>query len=310
MLVETYFQKILRPQLHLLGLQRKQQDLICSDIRGRLVSLMGNWHDTKFRKTALLLGREDAKFYQPASVALEIRALVAVGVRNSMLEDLTAAHSYVRALQPVAGCLPDSFVPSITSKAISFFASAWHTLGGWHVAQPTARDDIFRTLAQRFPRAWQRLELLATSPKQEQDIQDDATGQFQPVQFDDPDIEATAKVTVLSGYAPTIDPDLRHMLEVLRQGEVEFFYTNSFKWLTRNPEKLLRVIESLISWNRTYVTNNYVIRHNYCARRQPLIRPGHTTADVARRFANEAGLVERHRIILRNIRQMHGEPGE
>jgi len=306
MVVDTYLQKILRPQLHVLKLQRKQQDLVCADIHDRLISLMGNWHDVAFRKTTLLLGLEDATFYQPTRIAVEIRALVAVGVRNSMLEDLSADRPYVRALKPVAGCLPDSFVPTITREAITYFSGAWRTLGGWHVPQPKRPDDIFRTLAQRFPNVWQRLELLATSPQQEHDIHDGNAELFQPMQLDDIDARETLKATVLSGYQPTIDPDLRRILESIQRGEAPCLYTNSFKWLTRNPEKLLRVIELIISWDSTYLTNNYVIRRDYCARRHSLMRPGHTTADIIIGLANEVGLVERHGKLLRDIRHIYG----
>ena len=119
MIIESYFRSLLRPQLTTLGLNGKQQRLVCDDIHARLSSLMGNWDDVAFRRTALLLGTEDAAFYQPASVDLEIRALVAVGVRNSMLEDLSTDRPFIKAFVPVARCLPDSFVPVITPKSRS-----------------------------------------------------------------------------------------------------------------------------------------------------------------------------------------------
>ena len=114
-----------------------------------------------------------------------------------------------------------------------------------------------------------------------------------------------AKTTVLSGYAPNIDPDLRRMLEQIRDGKIEFFFTSTFKWLTRNPTKLLRVIECLLSWNRCYVTCNYLLRRDYCAKRQSLIRPPHTVAEMTHSLTEEAGMTERHRQCLRHVRQQY-----
>lgn len=307
MVIESYFRTLLRPQLTALGLNGKQQRLVCDDVHSRLSSLIGNWDDVVFRRTALLLGTEDATFYQPANVDSEIRALVAVGIRNSVLEDLGADRPFIEAFVPVARCLPDSFIPVITSQAVAFFASAHQEQGGWKSARPKAGSDLFRSLSKQFPESWQRLQILANSDLPEYDLPGEANKKFVPPLLDEQsNARSKAKTTVMSGYAPDIDFGLRQVLELIRDGEVEFFFTSTFKWLTRNPEKLLRVIESLLSWNRSYVTGNYLIGRDYCAKRQPLIRPPHTVAEMNDSLTNEIGMTERHRHCVRAVRQQLG----
>jgi hypothetical protein len=307
MVIESYFRSLLRPQLKILGLSSKQQLLVCEDVHARLDSLMRNWDDVVFRRTALLLGTEDATFYQPASVDLEIRALVVVAVRNSILEDLSADRPFTKAFIPVAHCLPDSLVPMITSQAVAFFASAYREQGGWNLSSAKRDSDLFRSLSKCFPESWRRLEILANSSLPEHDLPNETDKQFLPPPLEE-DItgQAKAKTTVLSGYAPDIDPELRRMLELIKDGKIEFFFTSTFKFLTRNPKKLLTITESLLSWNRSYVTSNYLIRRDYCAKRHPLIRPPHTVAEMTGSLANESGMTERHRQCLRLVRQQFG----
>lgn len=150
MIIKSYLCSVLQPQLQVMGLNKKQQDLVCGDIHVRLSSLLGNWDDTVFRKTALLLGTEDAIFYQPANVDLEIRALVVVGIRNSMLEDFSADRPFMKEFVSVARCLPDSFVPMITSQAVAFFASAYREMGGWKISAPSGKADVFRSFQDNF----------------------------------------------------------------------------------------------------------------------------------------------------------------
>ena len=307
MIIESYLRSLLRPQLQVMGLNKRQQDLVCDDIHARLSSLLGNWDDTVFRKTTLLLGTEDATFYQPANVDLEIRALVVVGIRNSMLEDLSADRPFMKEFVSVAHCLPDSLVPVITSQAVDFFASTYREMGGWKTSAPTSKADVFRSLSRQFPESWRRFELLANSDFPEHDLHHESAKPFNPPSLDEEQSNRQdAKTTVLSGYAPNIDPDLRNYLQHIRDDKVELFFTSTFKWLTRNPAKLLKVIELLLSWNSAYVTSNYIIRRDYCAKRKSLMRPPHTVGEMKANLANQTGMTDRHCQCLKLISQQYG----
>ena len=299
--VERYLTSTLLPQLRELGLTNAQRMLIGDDIRQRLLSLLGRWGDPIFRATALLLGTEDATFYQPVEVPLEIRALVAVGMRNSMLEDITASRPSVPALRDLRGRLRDAQVPAFTGRAIMFFAQYEKQHGGWGVPPVTGDDDLFGALARDYPLAWERLRLRATAPAQEHDlvVPDERLFSMPPA----PATRGRNTITpiVLSGYDPAIDAPLRARLDAIQSGMLEIVFAPTFKWLTRNPAKLLYAIEAIIAAGGTFCTLNYLIRRDYCARRDLLVRPPHKEGEILPALRVYDGLVARHRTVIQHV---------
>ena len=109
--VEGYTQPVLRPQLRSLGLSKRQSDLIAADVTRRLESLLSHWDDLQFRRAILLVGTEEASFWEPRPASLEIRSLVVVAIRNSLVEDLGASRPYFKSLQSRRPLLPDERMP-------------------------------------------------------------------------------------------------------------------------------------------------------------------------------------------------------
>jgi hypothetical protein len=297
-IVEDYLNQVLSPQLGARGLNLKQRELISWDVRERLISVMGNWKDESFRKAVLILGLENAAFYEPGDVDIEIRALVSVAVRNSMLEDLTATHPYMREFASIAECLPDSYVPEITRSAAIFFAEAWRKKPDWMVGTP--RVDIFRLLAAKYPLTWQCLTQLANSSEQEQFLQVEAAVQ-RPAALRGGPVPSAAVWAVLSGYSPVIDPALARILKGIVSGDTPYFYSPCFKTVTRNPEKLLYIIETLLCANKPFVTLNYLIEPGYISRRSPLLPPLHFESDLAYHLTDYVGLTQTHRQVLQVV---------
>ena len=116
---DRYVTSILRPQPQTAGLNSRQQSIVVSDARHRLNSLLTHWHDSPFRRTALLLGVEEASFYEPATVDLDIRSMVVVGVRNSLVEDLADDRPATPALTIRRPAITDSGMKSLTIAAIN-----------------------------------------------------------------------------------------------------------------------------------------------------------------------------------------------
>jgi hypothetical protein len=300
MIVEDYLNQVLSPQLGACGLNFKQRELVLWDVRERLISVMGNWRDEGFRRAVLLLGLENAAFYEPCDVDIEIRALVAVAVRNSMLEDLTATYPYRHEFASAAECLPDTYVPEITRSAARFFAEAWRRKPDWMVA--ASRPDVFRLLAAKYPLTWQRLTQLASSPEQEQLLQVEAVVQRPAGLPGGPVPLMGAPVwAALSGYSPVIDPALAGILKNIVSGDMPYFYSPCFKTVTRNPEKLLHVIETLLCANKSFATLNYLIEPGYVSRRSPLVPPMHSQSDLADQLTNLTGLTQKHRQVLQAV---------
>src|ERR1700682_4837373 len=97
--IHGYTQSVLVPQLRSLGLTKRQREIVAEDVTQRLESLLSHWDDVPFRRTVLVMGTEEASYWEPRSASIEIRSLVVVGVRNSLLTDLNASRAYNRALR-------------------------------------------------------------------------------------------------------------------------------------------------------------------------------------------------------------------
>jgi hypothetical protein len=93
----------------------------------------------------------------------------------------------------------------------------------------------------------------------------------------------------------------RYLMGALRQierGEIGVFVTPSFKHITRNPEKLLLVIDRILGCGGAVLTPNYLLSPAYLARREPLLRPIHYSDELASRLADPEGLTQRHKEAL------------
>ena len=84
--VQGYTQSLLLPQLRSLALSKRQREIVVEDVSRRLESLLSHWSDLAFRRTILILGTEEASFWEPYTASLEIRSLVVVAVRNSLID--------------------------------------------------------------------------------------------------------------------------------------------------------------------------------------------------------------------------------
>jgi len=101
-----------------------------------------------------------------------------------------------------------------------------------------------------------------------------------------------------SGIDPGFDRYLMDALRGIERREVGALITPSFKHITRNPEKLLSVIDRILCYGGTVLTPNYLLSPTYLARRNPLLRPAHDASEIEARVADPFGLCERHKDAL------------
>jgi hypothetical protein len=150
--IQGYTQSLLLSQLRALALSKRQRAIVVEDVSRRLESLLFHWSDLAFRRTILILGTEEASFWEPHAARLEIRSLVVVAVRNSLIEDLGASHPYTKMLESQKTQLRDEYMPSITGQATRFFETA-----NLDVVPFQPKKDLFGDLRRRFPNAWHAL---------------------------------------------------------------------------------------------------------------------------------------------------------
>jgi hypothetical protein len=290
--VQEYTQSVLVPQLQSLGLSKRQWEIVADDVTQRLGSVLSHWTDGPFRRTILVLGTEEASFWEPRTVRLEIRSLVVVAVRNSLIEDLGAARPYFKVLQSRSPLLPDERMPWITSEAVNYFDSA-----DLDRLQIEARPDVFGDLPRRFPNAWHGLSLLGDSSESEIACEL-PTAESEPMDLPSSRRNVEHHVEVASGIDPRLDDQLQRILSLIKAGELDLFLAPSFKGITRNPEKLLSVIDHVLRFGGTVLTPNYLLSPTYLARRDPLLRPIHDYSELAAQLADAHGLSERHKAAL------------
>jgi hypothetical protein len=292
--VQGYTQSVLVPQLRSLGLTKRQREIVADDVTQRLESLLSHWSDLPFRRAVLTIGTEEASFWEPRSANLEIRSLVVVTVRNSLVTDLNASRAYTPGLRSGKELLPDQQMPWITSEAINYFQAA-----NLDTVQVQPNRDMFGSLPRRFPNAWHALSLLGNSSDRETACKLPMT-EAEPVDL--AARYASIKHTEIeSGFDPGLNDFLAEVLRKVASKELELFLSSSLKGITRNPEKLLSIIDHILRFGGTVLTPNYFLSPDYLARRHPLLRPAHFSSEVAAQVANPDGLSERHREALASI---------
>ncbi len=210
---QGYTQSVLLPQLRALSLSKRQRAIVLEDVSRRLESLLFHWSDLAFRRTILMLGTEEASFWEPSIASLEIRSLVVVAVRNSLIEDLGESHPYTKVLESRKKQLPDEQMPLITSEATKYFEAA-----NLDVVPVQPKKDLFGDLHRRFPIAWDALSLLSGSSEHEIGCE------LPIVEADSTDSSASKWVVqqrnvVASGIDPRLDAHLVDMLRQIKQRE-------------------------------------------------------------------------------------------
>src|SRR6266496_591769 len=302
--IDRYVETVLAPHLVGLGVASLPWalNIVVTDVRLRLQSVLVHWQNLPIRKTLLLIGREEGMFYQPQLTPLEIRALVVVAVRNSLLEDLGAAGSSLlppdtpRAAWPVK----DENIRSITQEAIVY----WQQVDLEHLSLPALRPelDIFGRLKQNFPHAWHVLSRLAQTKTQ--------TIFFPPCQTPLPTLLVPSvaagtpgRAVVLSGINPLFDSQLVGFLRAVQDGEIDILFADSWKMLTRHPEKLFRILDFVLAYEGSVVTHNYLLTSTLSCARQGLLRPAHRSQEAIAKFQNRAGLTAAHR---KALEEAHG----
>jgi hypothetical protein len=294
-IVQGYTQSILVPQLRSLNLNRHQREVVVDDVTQRLESVLSHWSDLPFRRTVLLLGTEEGSFWEPLGASIEVRSLVVVAVRNSLITDLNADRAYTPKLRSRRQFLPDERMPWITGEAVKFFQAAHLDAEQIHV-----RTDMFGSLPRGFPNAWHVLSLLGNSSDTEIECQ---LPMAQGKAMDLSELHGCAEghTVIESGIDPSIDSYLMDALSRIERGEIGALFSPSFKHITRNPEKLLSVIDRILCCGGTVLTPNYLLSPTYLARRNPLLRPIHFSSELGSRLTNPEGLSQAHKEALASL---------
>ena len=180
-----------------------------------------------------------------------------------------------------------SDIIDVTEEAVNFFSKA-----DFNEMQnnDTSYQCIYKTLPAKYPATWQALGILATETN--------TWEKFTPVNPSLPNISLKdAKAYGVgcveihqSGIDPLIGEQTKSALKIIEKKEVEFLFNDCFKSLSRNIDKLFKIIEFTLYHNIAFLTHNYYIGNGYVARRTPLLRPMHMRTEMIEKFKETKGL--------------------
>ncbi|GAA0387409.1 hypothetical protein [Paenibacillus motobuensis] len=302
-IVEEYLENILLPRIISFGATTESASIVKNDIHTRLLSIISQWNDEEFRNTILFTGLEEACFYD-SEASLDIKCLVVVAIRNSLLEDMKSTIRAAKKLGLSKPIIDDNTIKIITHEAIQYFNK--HDFKCLSFQRPNNNEDSnpYVNLKDKYPVAWEAMKQLSQCINYIQFPSLEIPSQKPSILINPANISGT-KTEVQSGIDPTIDSLLQQILNLVIEGKQPFFFCDCFKMISRNPDKLFKILNLVLSSNAPVVTINYYISNGYVARRTNLLRPAHNESDIVLKLRNLSGVRKTHANILKIMRDTY-----
>lgn len=303
--LDQYVEECLFPRLLSIGLNSNITSIISNDIKNRLAVIISRWDDSYFRQPLLLTGLEEGTFYLP-SASLDVKAMVVVGVRNSLLEDLASTKEAARKLGADNRIISDNNIKTVTSEAIRFFSKV--NLSSLKQESLREEDNPYYQLQDKYPLAWAALGALSKTVGNEAKyipIEDNVINSAALIKSNISVINTSLyNNTVLSGMDSTIDTKMLSSLKAVADNELDVFFSDSFKMVSRHPDKLFKVINFVLSHGASFVTFNYFLSNGYVTKRRPLLKPAHTDVELRYKLTKLVGVAKKHQQALKYIRSI------
>lgn len=271
-IIENYLQNILKKQLKKFQVSNKAIYDVVKNVRIQMKSLLSHWKEPEFRDAILIIGSEEGTFYEPKNEL--IAKLVVVTIRNSLLEGIASvAYEQYNTLK----MLKDEEVRIITAAAIEYFSQ--FELDKLEINIPID-EDYYKIITDKYPVALKALMELAkcTEENLEHDyIKKENIEVYELEELEDIHYfeQTENKIVTESGIEVKINKTLCNFLKGIKEKKSKILVFDSFKMLTRNFEKLLRILEFTLTHDAYFLTCNYFIASDYVSRRSKLIKASH-----------------------------------
>lgn len=300
--LDVYYNQILKPALAEYGVSTQFAEKSVEVIDRQIRSILRHWKDIEFRRTLLLLGKEEASFYLPKS-KLDIRCFVVLAIRDSPLEAIQS-NSYQAA--GLTRSLGSREITRITSDAIRYFSGLDFDQLCSQICIEEA-DDLYWNEFQKHPVCFAALRNIASSSAKAKDYLSIPTKEnfvlpglssISVTQCND-----SCTIDTYDGYSQELPPALINHLLHFETSDCSIFVSDSFKAVTRNFARLLDILEFLLTRGHAFVTTNYYIENGHVEQRSSLLRPAHTSSEMFRSMQDLSGLGYKHRTTLKSIIQ-------
>lgn len=303
--VTQYLQDVLAPTLDHFHVPAAYARQIIDTVELQMISFLRHWDDLAFRRTLLLLGSEEGPFYEPAG-KVDVKCFVVVTLRNSPIETIQSDNYASTGMQ---SSLSSQDVKTITSGAIRFF-NPLDFSSMCLQAKKCSGCDYYQEIVERHPVAWAALRALGTTsakiidyPKVQYNnpFSIEACNEIQINCEDESQKKRLTKETIFDGYSAMWDPQLLKLLRKLSSSSANVFVVESLKSATRNFEKLMDILEFLLTHDLKFVSTNFYIENGHVERRVKPLRAGHTSKEIEKNLSQTAGLGYRHAAALNHL---------
>ena len=303
--VTQYLQDVLVPTLDHFRVPAAYTRQIIDTVELQMISFLRHWDDLAFRRTLLLLGSEEGPFYEPAG-KVDVKCFVVVTLRNSPIETIQSDNYASAGMQ---SSLSSQNVKTITSGAIRFF-NPLDFSSMCLQAKKCSGCDYYQEIVERHPVAWAALRALGTTsakiidyPKVQYNnpFSIEACNEIQINGEDESQKERLTKKVIFDGYSAMWDPQLLELLRKLSSSSGKIFVVESLKSATRNFEKLMDILEFLLTHDLKFVSTNFYMENGHVERRVKPLRAGHTSKETEKNLSQTAGLGYRHAAALNHL---------
>ena len=293
--IDIYVQKILKKQLSRLKFSNYGLYSVIENVKSQLNSIVKHWNDTDFINAIFCTVIEEGHFYEPY-INDKIGNLVVLGIRNSLLE-IAASVDYKR--YGLKKTLSNEDIKLITSSAIEYFKDIDIDSLSKKISM---EDDYYYDIVKKYNVTYDALVKLGNCSSDNLEIEFEKYND-KPYVFDEilnyKDVKNIDNVvkTITNGISDELPDGLIKLLKGILDKESSLFYVDSFKYLSRNFELNLKVLQLLITNNAMFLTNNFLITNGYVSRRNNIVRSSHgnnfnidaikSIGDVSKKYKNK-----------------------
>lgn len=291
--IQDYLDSLLNSGLK--EIKYRYREIIVADIRDRMCALLSRWDEEAFRRTVLFVTDEEALFYEPVADD-NVRRFVVASIRNSMLEVAASVNCDRFKMQEP---LPNETIRSITSNAILYFKQCeFNTLK--QETKTIKYTDVYEEAIQKYPLAWEVLKKAALMENEELIFEEAQKTHF--INIDGALVNEGNRIAVCDGYSLEFDDYLKEEIGKIITGEIDVFYADCFKMLSRNFEKILHVLQIILDHDKAFVTCNYYISNGLIEKRKKILRAAHNgKEDMFRNMRNRKGAPLQLRQVLNGM---------
>lgn len=296
--IEKYLNK-LKEQLEHYGVFKNQ--IIIDNIKLQMYSLIELWQEQETRNGILLFSLELAEFYQPSANILK-KAFVVTTIRNSLLEsagsDFYQDYGFERRIE-------DKEIKEITSFAIRYFKD-FDFLESSLELKDIDFTNCYLVITKKYPLAWDIVKRMANLKGCDSYFEPSVVNEenFTKIMMASPIIHNEANYLVEDGMTLKYNKTLCEMLEnAVSHPEIGFF-TESFKFLSRNFEKVLKTMQYLLERNSRFVTFNYYFSNGYISKRKKLLKPAHRVEEIKLKLKETKDISKKHKKAIELLKQL------